>query len=372
MSSRRTKGGPRSQNKATQSREVTVSKMLSFLLRHGAQKEGIQLDEQGYANVADILSWPKIRNQKVTLSELRSLVADNDKQRYTLIRRPLFTTPTTTTTSSSADSSSAMDDLSNDPSSYLIRASQGHSVQIDSSLLLSPITPTTDPFPTVAIHGTTRAAWTKILATGGLSKMRRTHIHFAPGLTPPSSRQDSSSNPPPAPKVDSEILSLPSPPSSSSPTRPETLSTTQPTAFTTNQQPPASPLPSATPTEPVISGLRASADILIYVSIARSLDAGLAWWRSDNGVLLTEGDGAGKLGTEFFEKVVAGRKDNGKVIWKRGEGELPLIDGKGVGVGGGGDDDAGPRKSAPSKKEPDDEVAREEDLLLDKLAIDRR
>ena len=43
-------GGPPSQ-----SREVTVSKALSFVLRHGAEAEGIELDEGGWANVRDVV-----------------------------------------------------------------------------------------------------------------------------------------------------------------------------------------------------------------------------------------------------------------------------------------------------------------------------
>lgn len=38
-----------------QSREVTVSKALSFLLRHGARDEGVQLDGGGWANVRDVV-----------------------------------------------------------------------------------------------------------------------------------------------------------------------------------------------------------------------------------------------------------------------------------------------------------------------------
>lgn len=44
--------GPR----APQTREVTISKALSFVLRHGAQAERIHLDEGGWANVEDIVS----------------------------------------------------------------------------------------------------------------------------------------------------------------------------------------------------------------------------------------------------------------------------------------------------------------------------
>ena len=38
------------------SREVVVSKALSFLLRHGAKGEGIELDDGGWANLADVVS----------------------------------------------------------------------------------------------------------------------------------------------------------------------------------------------------------------------------------------------------------------------------------------------------------------------------
>jgi len=40
------------------SREITVSKAMSFVLRHGAEKEGIKLNKQGYANVADLVNPP--------------------------------------------------------------------------------------------------------------------------------------------------------------------------------------------------------------------------------------------------------------------------------------------------------------------------
>ena len=36
-------------------REVTVSKAVSYLLRHGAEKEGLKMNAQGYANVADVV-----------------------------------------------------------------------------------------------------------------------------------------------------------------------------------------------------------------------------------------------------------------------------------------------------------------------------
>ena len=37
------------------SREVQVSKKISWLLRHGAEKEGLTLGHGGYANVNDVV-----------------------------------------------------------------------------------------------------------------------------------------------------------------------------------------------------------------------------------------------------------------------------------------------------------------------------
>ena len=48
----RSRGGGRS----AQPRETVVSKALSFLLRHGARGEGIELDDGGWANLADVVS----------------------------------------------------------------------------------------------------------------------------------------------------------------------------------------------------------------------------------------------------------------------------------------------------------------------------
>lgn len=38
-----------------QSRDVQISKAMSFLLRHAAEKEGLKMNSQGYANVADVV-----------------------------------------------------------------------------------------------------------------------------------------------------------------------------------------------------------------------------------------------------------------------------------------------------------------------------
>ena len=44
-------------SKGGASKEVGISKSLSYLLRHGAKDEGIMLDEGGWANVADVVGF---------------------------------------------------------------------------------------------------------------------------------------------------------------------------------------------------------------------------------------------------------------------------------------------------------------------------
>lgn len=38
-----------------QSRDVQISKALSLLLRHAAEKEGLKMNAQGYASVTDVV-----------------------------------------------------------------------------------------------------------------------------------------------------------------------------------------------------------------------------------------------------------------------------------------------------------------------------
>lgn len=43
------RGGP------GKSRDVQISKALSLLLRHAAEKEGVKMNAEGYVNVADVV-----------------------------------------------------------------------------------------------------------------------------------------------------------------------------------------------------------------------------------------------------------------------------------------------------------------------------
>ncbi|KAL1940770.1 hypothetical protein VTO73DRAFT_7811 [Trametes versicolor] len=53
----------------------------------------------------------------------------------------------------------------------------------------------------------------------------------------------------------------------------------------------------------VISGMRSSSQILIYVDVQKALDAGIKFYISANGVVLTEGDERGFVPPQFFSRI---------------------------------------------------------------------
>ena len=51
------------------------------------------------------------------------------------------------------------------------------------------------------------------------------------------------------------------------------------------------------------AGMRKSSQILIYINVQKALDAGVHFYLSANGVVLTDGDEKGFLKPEFFDRV---------------------------------------------------------------------
>lgn len=49
--------------------------------------------------------------------------------------------------------------------------------------------------------------------------------------------------------------------------------------------------------------MRNSAQVWIYIDVQKALDAGIAFFLSENGVVLTEGDERGFLSPEYFLRV---------------------------------------------------------------------
>ncbi|GFO16981.1 tRNA 2'-phosphotransferase 1 [Plakobranchus ocellatus] len=131
---------------------VKISKTLSYLLRHGAEKEGFELLPGGYLYVDDILRRKKF-HMVVTVKDIHAIVDTNDKKRFTLV-------------------------IDEESKRLKICANQGHSIQVE-DLDLSPIEHA-EEFP-IIVHGTYYKYW-QFIAQEGLKRMNRNHIHFAAGL----------------------------------------------------------------------------------------------------------------------------------------------------------------------------------------------
>lgn len=148
---------------------------------------------------------------------------------------------------------------SNDAKDYIIRANQGHSIKVESEHLLEPLNQTN--MPSMCVHGTTASAWPKIVSSGGLRPMTRQHIHFATGL-PSVWKTPSSSDKPETDDVEANAS-----------------------------------------TAEVISGMRNTSKILIHVDLPKAMADGIKFWKSENGVILTEGDATGFLPLQYLQKV---------------------------------------------------------------------
>lgn len=123
-------------------RRVKVSKYLSRHLRHAPEDLGLQLRPGGWVPVDELLAACARHNVAITREEVEDVVATNDKQRFGF-----------------------------DPTGTLIRANQGHSVEVD--LQLEPAEP-----PDVLYHGTAQSTLPAIM-TSGLLKMSRHHVHLS-------------------------------------------------------------------------------------------------------------------------------------------------------------------------------------------------
>ncbi|KAK4317607.1 hypothetical protein Pmani_011314 [Petrolisthes manimaculis] len=188
--------------------DVKTSKALSWLLRHGAQREGLTILTDGWVPLEEVLN--KHNFKKVGIDCVKKVVANCPKQRFS---------------------------LKEEDGQFFIKANQGHSFQVE-HLTLDEITDGSEASDVV--HGTYHRHWNNIQRQG-LSRVNRTHIHFAPGLPGESG---------------------------------------------------------------VISGMRTSCQIYIYINLPKALQAGFKFYKSANNVILCAGNDEGYLPSEYFLKVV--------------------------------------------------------------------
>ncbi|KAJ1999918.1 hypothetical protein GGI04_004370 [Coemansia thaxteri] len=130
--------------------EVKLSKLLTFLLRHGAERNGLQLRDDGSIAIKDLLAFKKLRQTK--FEQIKNVVEMDSKNRYALFEEG--------------------------ENQWYIRAVQGHSINLKQPPLIKL---TSETAPASIVHGTMRHKVPLIQETG-LNRMERTHIHFATGL----------------------------------------------------------------------------------------------------------------------------------------------------------------------------------------------
>ncbi|WP_299622001.1 RNA 2'-phosphotransferase [uncultured Tenacibaculum sp.] len=128
-------------------REIkNISKFLSLLLRHQPDLIGLKLDENGWADVAELIEKSKRKGKYFSIEKLEEVVATNDKKRFSF-----------------------------NEDQTKIRANQGHSLKtID--LKLEAIQP-----PEYLYHGTV-SKFMQSIKEKGLQKMSRQHVHLSQDL----------------------------------------------------------------------------------------------------------------------------------------------------------------------------------------------
>src|SRR2546426_3317624 len=126
----------------TDEESIRTSKFLSLILRHEPERVGLKLDGAGWVSVGELLRAVNQQGVALTLEKLQRIVATSDKKRF-------------------AFSEDGM----------RIRASQGHSVEVD--LQYEPQSP-----PEFLHHGTPERFIESIRATG-LNKGQRHHVHLS-------------------------------------------------------------------------------------------------------------------------------------------------------------------------------------------------
>jgi len=121
-----------------------ISKYLSYILRHKPESIGIKLSENGWCSIDELIE--KTTKFNLTKEVIDIVIQTNDKQRF----------------------------ISN-LSSTMIRANQGHSIDID--LGLEPIKP-----PKRLFHGTA-IRFMDSIKKKGITKQNRQYVHLSESIS---------------------------------------------------------------------------------------------------------------------------------------------------------------------------------------------
>ncbi|KAK6804400.1 hypothetical protein RDI58_002184 [Solanum bulbocastanum] len=135
-----------------------LGRLLTRILRHMASELNLNMRNDGYVKVQDLLklnlkTFANVPLRSHTVDDVKEAVQKDNKQRFGLLE---------------------------ENGDLLIRANQGHTVKIvETESLLKPIL-SADEVP-VCVHGTYKKNLESILEHG-LKRMKRLHVHFSCGL----------------------------------------------------------------------------------------------------------------------------------------------------------------------------------------------
>lgn len=123
-------------------KHIKLSRFLSLVLRHKPEEIGLALDSEGYLLVDELINGINATGRNIDKEMLDEIVDSDNKKRY-----------------------------SYDSTGTMIRANQGHSIEVD--LGLQEITP-----PTFLYHGTSDQFANEIENLGLIKKLR-TYVHLS-------------------------------------------------------------------------------------------------------------------------------------------------------------------------------------------------
>lgn len=250
------------------SSDEQLSRALAYILRHGAEKEALEIRADGYVLLEHVLQRPRVKSVTITLpdgkktkprlEDVRRIVESNEKKRFELSQQnsaewwvravqghSLKNVVELQHVALTLENLHLLKLTHDDPHNHSLTEEHHLKTNLDALQIASE-------HRVQVIHGTYAPAWDLILASGGLKPMTRNHIHLAKGKF--------------------------------------------------GQQ-------------GVISGMRKSANRLIYIDIVKAITDGIPFYLSSNGVVLTPGDNQHHmLGVQYFTKV---EDQNAQLVWSR-------------------------------------------------------
>ena len=125
--------------------DTNLSRYISLILRHKPDTIGLQLDNKGWGSVEGLLNGLNDGKNIVTMKDLERIVSEDSKNRYSF-----------------------------NEDKTMIRANQGHSINVD--LELKPVKP-----PKFLYHGTGKKYLKSILENGIIKKSRQ-YVHLSDDL----------------------------------------------------------------------------------------------------------------------------------------------------------------------------------------------